>query len=66
LRDNVETGEQRGSAGGGVVTEQPQDPSTETAQQPVTDEALDPRDQPAAGGADDSEPAQGEGAPDSW
>jgi hypothetical protein len=52
--------------GDGVVTEQPQDPSTEAAQKPVTDEALDPRDQPAAGGADDGEPAQGEGAPDSW
>ncbi len=48
------------------MTEQPQDPSTERQQQPVTDEVIDPRDQPAAGGTDDGEPAQGEGAPDSW
>ncbi len=48
------------------MTEQPQDPSTESAQQPATDEVIDPHEQPAAGGSDDGEPAQGEGAPDSW
>lgn len=46
------------------MSEQPQDPSTGTEQAP--DEVLDPTDQPAAGGTDDGEPAQGEGAPDSY
>ncbi len=42
----------------------PEDPSPE---RPTTDEPLDPLQQPAAGGSlDDDEPAQGEGAPDSW
>ena len=36
-----------------------------TENRPATDEPLDPADQPAAGGTDDTEPAQGEGAPNS-
>ena len=38
-------------------------PATETT--PVTDEPLDPQDQPAAGGSDEGEAAQGDGLPDS-
>ncbi len=38
-------------------------PATESS--PSTDEPLDPHDQPVAGGADDGEAAQGDGAPDS-
>ena len=37
-----------------------------TENRPTTDEPLDPLDQPAAGGTDDGEPAQGEGAEDSY
>ena len=36
-----------------------------TEDRPVTDEPLDPQDQPAAGGTDTGEAAQGDGAPDS-
>ena len=43
------------------MSEQPPEP-----QDPVSDEVVEPQDQPAAGGTDDGEPAQGEGAPDSW
>jgi hypothetical protein len=32
---------------------------------PESDQPLDPAQQPAAGGTDDGEPAQGDGAPDS-
>ena len=38
-------------------------PHTENG--PVSDEPLEPLDQPAAGGRDDGEAAQGDGAPDS-
>jgi hypothetical protein len=36
-----------------------------TENRPTTDEPLEPTEQPAAGGTDDAEPAQGEGAPNS-
>lgn len=49
-----------------VMTEQPHDPPTGDAQEPATDDVIDPHDQPAAGGTNDGEPAQGEGAPDSY
>jgi hypothetical protein len=44
------------------MSEQPHEP------EPVDhdDEVVEPQAQPAAGGTDDGEPAQGEGAPDSW
>lgn len=42
------------------MTEQPH-----TGNPPTTDEPLDPHRQPAAGGSDHSEPAQGEGEEDS-
>jgi hypothetical protein len=42
------------------MSEQPHDES-----RPTTDEPLDPAAQPAAGGTDDAEAAQGDGAPDS-
>jgi hypothetical protein len=43
------------------MSEQPHEP------QPDDDaEVVEPQAQPAAGGTDDGEPAQGEGAPDSW
>ena len=32
---------------------------------PVSDQPVDPHDQPVAGGTDDGEAAQGDGAPDS-
>jgi hypothetical protein len=38
-------------------------PATEN--RPVTDQPLEPQDQPAAGGTDSGEAAQGDGAPDS-
>ena len=38
-------------------------PATENV--PTTDEPLDPLEQPAAGGNDEGEAAQGDGAPDS-
>jgi hypothetical protein len=44
------------------MSEQPQ----ESQQTSDEDEVVDPQAQPAAGGTDDGEPAQGEGAPDSW
>ncbi len=47
------------------MTEQPQGPSNESAQQPATDEVIDAHEQSTAGGTDDGEPAQGEGAPNS-
>lgn len=43
------------------MSEQPPEP-----QVPENDEVVEPQDQPAAGGTDDGEPAQGEGAADSW
>ena len=42
------------------MSEQPQ-----TENRPMTDEPGDPAAQPAAGGTDGGEPAQGEGVPDS-
>jgi hypothetical protein len=36
-----------------------------TENHPTTDEPLDPAEQPAAGGTDEREAAQGDGAPDS-
>ena len=36
-----------------------------TQNRPVTDEPVDPREQPAAGGTADGEAVQGDGAPDS-
>ena len=48
------------------MTEQPQDNAPETAQQPTTDEPVEPQQQPAGGGTDDGEPVQGEGSPDSY
>ena len=39
-------------------------PATENV--PTTDEPVDPDQQPVAGGSDDSEPAQGDGAEDSY
>ena len=36
-----------------------------TESRPVSDEPLDPLDQPAAGGTEEGEAAQGDGAPDS-
>ena len=53
------------------MSEQPQDLSSDTGQAgagqaPASDDVVDPKEQPAAGGTDDGEPAQGEGAPDSW
>ena len=41
-------------------TPEPQSP------EPASDDVVEPQEQPAAGGTDDGEPAQGEGAPDSW
>ncbi len=39
-------------------------PGTENP--PTTDEPLDPAEQPVAGGSDDGEAAQGDGAEDSY
>ena len=36
------------------------------AEEPGNEAGVDPQAQPVAGGSDEGEPAQGEGAPDSW